>query len=125
MLLNSIGIKDLAPDQTDFEEGQWRIYGNWSRRFNTTNEPASDDSPVVPGQADGYNCGVFALTHAFNLAFGFDLQCFDTWVPKDKRLGPPDLNTGKKPRMAAELNKEAFRDEYAYGEGLSFFIPGF
>lgn len=77
----------------------WNIFGQWSSRFGTT-----DKSPNCCQQKDMYNCGTFVMTNAFCLAFGFDLLCYR----------PEDLNRGKRPRIAAELNNGGFSGDFAY-----------
>lgn len=77
-----------AKDNKQPNPGDWRIYGEWSHRSQTT-----DDSPDAAQQSDDYNCGIFTCTSAFCLAFGFRLTCFTG----------NDLDPFKKPRMAAEF----------------------
>ncbi|KAF8851801.1 hypothetical protein BDZ45DRAFT_133677 [Acephala macrosclerotiorum] len=71
----------------------WPLYGQWARRGHTT-----DGSPDVIRQADGYNCGVYAVTNLFCLAFGFDLLCYET----------KDLTPLKRPNMVEELRNGGF-----------------
>lgn len=77
----------------------WNVFGQWSRR--TTKK---DGSPNCAQQKDRYNCVIFTITNAFCLAFGFDLLCYR----------PEDLNFGKRPRVAAELNNDGFTGDFAY-----------
>ena len=68
----------------------------------------TDDSPQAVEQLDDHNCGIFAVQAAFNLAFGYELQCFQE--------GPKvfDPRDGKKPRMAIELRNGGFTGDYQY-----------
>jgi len=77
----------------------WNIFGQWSSRLGTT-----DKSPNCCRQKDMYNCGTFVMTNAFCLAFGFDLLCYRE----------EDLNYGKRPRIAAELNNGGFSGDFEY-----------
>lgn len=72
----------------------WPVYGEWSTRIDLT----KDGSPDVPVQRDSHNCGLFTVTNAFNLAFGYDLLCYS----KD------DLDNLKRQRMCAELANGGF-----------------
>ncbi|CZR66313.1 uncharacterized protein PAC_16214 [Phialocephala subalpina] len=85
-------LAGIAPKQEFFlpadTKREWPLYGQWSRRSMT-----DDESPDVPKQTDGYNCGVFALTNLFCLAFGYDLLCYEQ----------ADLTPLKRPNIVEEL----------------------
>jgi hypothetical protein len=72
----------------------WPIYGQWATRSERT----TDGSPDVPSQRDQHNCGLFTVTNAFCLAFGYDLLCYSQ----------DDLNDLKRRRMTAELSNGGF-----------------
>ena len=66
-----------------------------------------DGSPNAPRQGDGYNCAIFALANALNMAFGFDLLCYRQ----------RDLDSLKRTRIFSELKTGAssvFKDNFAY-----------
>jgi hypothetical protein len=93
-------LLQLLPESSeDDKEKQamenWNVFGQWSRRSRT-----ADGSPNCAQQTDRYNCGIFTITNAFCLAFGFDLLYY--------RQG--DLNFGKRPRVAAELTTTGLRE---------------
>jgi hypothetical protein len=71
------------------------MFGQWSRRART-----KDRSPNCAQQQDQYSCGLFTMTNAFCLAFGFGLLCYRK----------KDLNYGKSPRIAAELDNEGLSE---------------
>jgi hypothetical protein len=83
-----------------------------SNAANSYHQPATrsergatdDRSPNCAQQRDNYSCGVFTMTDAFCLAFGFDLL----------RYREKNLDFGKRPRIAAELNNEGFSREFGY-----------
>ncbi|KUJ18889.1 uncharacterized protein LY89DRAFT_732428 [Mollisia scopiformis] len=89
-----------ARDNKRPQQGEWRMYGEWSHRSQTT-----DDGPNAAQQDDEYNCGVFTATSAMCLAFGFRLNCFVEG----------DLDKRKKPRMAAEFANGGF-----FGPGFDY-----
>lgn len=90
-----------AADNQNARQAEWRLYGQWSHRATGT----LDDSPDGAQQQDAYNCGVFAATTAFCLAFGHRLTCFKE----------ADLDAHKKPRMAAEFANGGFS-----GDGFEY-----
>lgn len=91
---NILALRDIMIHQTTCEfSSSWPLYGQWSRRSAT-----DDDSPDMPRQSDGHNCGVILVTNAFCLAFGYDLLCYSQ----------NDLDDLKRPRMASELSNGGF-----------------
>ncbi|KAE9377374.1 hypothetical protein N431DRAFT_194416 [Stipitochalara longipes BDJ] len=84
--------------QRFWEVEEWDFFSQWQNRSKTT-----DESPHAPQQSDAYNCGMFALTSAFCLAFGFELLCYKG----------ENIDLAKRPRIAAELYN-GFSGEFAY-----------
>lgn len=85
----------LVPE--DGEREQWDII---SDRIKERDKENSD----WVEQRDEYNCGIYACTNAFNLAFGYDMKCY---VPRD-------LDKFKKRRMVAEFRNGGFNGPYNY-----------
>ncbi|PVH79937.1 hypothetical protein DL98DRAFT_572232 [Cadophora sp. DSE1049] len=77
----------------------WPLYTQYAQKSDET----IDGSPNAARQGDHYNCGVFTVTNAFGMAFGFDLMCY--------RQG--DLGM-KRNRILMELNQGCFGGKYAY-----------
>ncbi|KAH7357197.1 hypothetical protein BKA65DRAFT_580609 [Rhexocercosporidium sp. MPI-PUGE-AT-0058] len=104
------GLLELLFSQTDqAEEDHWPIYGKWAQNENETD----DGSQNCARQGDLYNCGVFTLTNAMCLGFGFDLLCYRS----------RDVDPLKRPRIFAELANASrdgedivtgFKGKYAY-----------
>jgi hypothetical protein len=86
-------------DKEKHATANWNVFGQWSRRTKK-----EDGSPNCAQQKDRYNCGMFTITNAFCLAFGFDLLCYRQ----------QDLDFGKRPRVAAEFNNNGFSGDFAY-----------
>ncbi|CZT08540.1 hypothetical protein WAI453_007177 [Rhynchosporium graminicola] len=78
----------------------WYLFGQYPRRTHT-----NDGSPDGPQQRDYYNCGVFTMTSAFCLAFGYSLMC---WQQLEDRQLPRDLDYWKKARIIFEMETEDF-----------------
>lgn len=83
----------------EFPGEDFPMYGQWALRSKTT-----DGSPNCAQQSDIYNCGVFTITNALCLAFGYELLCYT----------PDDLDEGKRPRVAAELLHGGFVAPFNY-----------
>ena len=89
----------------------WSVYSEWSAEKEEKTK--MKNCPSCPRQGDMYNCGVFTVTNAMCLAFGWDLMCYSN----------RDLNPLKRPRMFMELSnttidgdrvKTGFKGKYAY-----------
>ncbi|PVH79495.1 hypothetical protein DL98DRAFT_589364 [Cadophora sp. DSE1049] len=108
------GVWDILLSQIS-ERGKkaknaWPVFGEWSVKQD---QKKKNNCPNCARQGDLYNCGVFTLTNAMCLAFGYDLMCYSN----------RDLDSLKRPRMFMELSnttidddkvKTGFKDEYAY-----------
>jgi len=77
----------------------WPLYTQDTQKSNET----IDGSPDAARQGDYYNCGVFTVTNAFCMAFGFDLMCY-----RQRDLGL------KRDRMLLELNQGSLGGRVAY-----------
>lgn len=87
-------IRDIITyGSKDSVDCDWPIYGQWSMRSATT-----DGSADSAQQRDAHSCGIFTVTNAFCLAFGYNLLCYDE----------SDLDNLKRQRMAAELMNGGF-----------------
>ncbi|KAL2072669.1 hypothetical protein VTL71DRAFT_12012 [Oculimacula yallundae] len=81
----------------------WYLFGQYPQRSKTT-----DSSPDGPQQSDAANCGIFSLTSAFCLAFGYNLLCWEQSLKPGRRQ---DLDKWKKARVLWELELEDFSAE--------------
>ena len=83
----------------EFPGEAFPMYGQWALRSKTT-----DNSPNCAQQSDMYNCGLFTITNALCLAFGYDLLCYTQ----------KDIDEGKRQRVAAELLHGGFLAPFNY-----------
>lgn len=74
-------LRAKGNDEPGWAHGDWPVYTMWSYRLPSLPDASkmtkpdnytADRSPNTASQTDQWNCGVFALTNALNLAFGFD-----------------------------------------------------
>lgn len=77
----------------------WPLYKQWAYKTEDT----TDGNPDAPKQTDFHNCGVFTVTSAFNLTFGYDMMCYDQHHLE-----------GKRRRMVMELYSGGLGGKYAY-----------
>ncbi|KAE8444564.1 hypothetical protein EG329_014488 [Mollisiaceae sp. DMI_Dod_QoI] len=103
------GLREIIIHQSsERAASSWPIYGQWQKRTRT-----DDGSPDAPQQRDGFNCGVFTVTNAFCLAFGYDILCYNGF----------DLIDLKRPRILAELRNGGFGENGKYDYPL-LDLPG-
>jgi len=90
---------DLGKSKKDFK-ANWNVFGHWARK----NVPKLEGTPSCATQKDFVSCGIFTMTNAMCLAFGYDMLCYQE----------DDLAGFKRPRIVGELENEGFSGDYAY-----------